>query len=141
MGLAAVPLEPVTVSARSGARSDRTGPGGSDRNYNPEQLARLPIDVSDVNTVATLQPGVLGIRGSDSTATAFSVAGQRPTANNITMDGMSFGSGSLPQDAVRSIRVITRSEEHTSELQSRSDLVCRLLLEKKKRNNTSNNKP
>src|SRR2546428_10111855 len=26
---------------------------------------------------------------------------------------------------------ITRSEEHTSELQSRSDLVCRLLLEKK----------
>src|SRR5205807_2269126 len=88
MGLAAVPLEPVTVSARSGARSDRTGPGGSDRNYNPEQLARLPIDVSDVNTVATLQPGVLGIRGSDSTATAFSVAGQRPTANNITMDGM-----------------------------------------------------
>src|SRR5437588_3509101 len=31
-----------------------------------------------------------------------------------------------------------RSEEHTSELQSHSDLVCRLLLEKKKRkrNNT-----
>src|SRR3982750_4667312 len=28
---------------------------------------------------------------------------------------------------------IARSEEHTSELQSRSDLVCRLLLEKKKR--------
>src|SRR2546421_2798531 len=28
--------------------------------------------------------------------------------------------------------VLHRSEEHTSELQSRSDLVCRLLLEKKK---------
>src|SRR5690349_24168783 len=28
--------------------------------------------------------------------------------------------------------VSTRSEEHTSELQSRRDLVCRLLLEKKK---------
>ena len=28
--------------------------------------------------------------------------------------------------------MITRSEEHTSELQSHSDLVCRLLLEKKK---------
>src|SRR5206468_5760792 len=28
---------------------------------------------------------------------------------------------------------IWRSEEHTSELQSRSDLVCRLLLEKKKK--------
>src|SRR5438132_6207781 len=28
-----------------------------------------------------------------------------------------------------------RSEEHTSELQSHSDIVCRLLLEKKKKNN------
>src|SRR5438034_2611920 len=29
---------------------------------------------------------------------------------------------------------VLRSEEHTSELQSHSDLVCRLLLEKKKKN-------
>ena len=29
---------------------------------------------------------------------------------------------------------VIRSEEHTSELQSHSDLVCRLLLEKKKQN-------
>src|SRR5690625_8051984 len=32
----------------------------------------------------------------------------------------------------RSWRVAVRSEEHTSELQSRGHLVCRLLLEKKK---------
>src|SRR5204862_1302857 len=32
-----------------------------------------------------------------------------------------------------------RSEEHTSELQSRRDLVCRLLLEKKKNNNEIRN--
>src|SRR5699024_11354342 len=39
--------------------------------------------------------------------------------------------------ASQSRREMTRSEEHTSELQSRFDLVCRLLLEKKKeRNNT-----
>src|SRR5207247_5777936 len=31
----------------------------------------------------------------------------------------------------------TRSEEHTSELQSRVDLVCRLLLEKKNSTNTA----
>src|SRR2546427_7256873 len=31
-----------------------------------------------------------------------------------------------------------RSEEHTSELQSQSNLVCRLLLEKKKKKNTQN---
>src|SRR2546427_9435247 len=30
-------------------------------------------------------------------------------------------------------RVLRRSEEHTSELQSQSNLVCRLLLEKKKK--------
>src|SRR2546430_7338058 len=30
-----------------------------------------------------------------------------------------------------------RSEEHTSELQSQSNLVCRLLLEKKKKNTTN----
>src|SRR5260221_9105419 len=33
---------------------------------------------------------------------------------------------------------VIRSEEHTSELQSHSDLVCRLLLEKKKRNKQFN---
>src|SRR5699024_11969559 len=33
-------------------------------------------------------------------------------------------------DAIRK-GILTRSEEHTSELQSRFDLVCRLLLEKK----------
>src|SRR2546428_8444181 len=38
---------------------------------------------------------------------------------------------------VNIVQVGTRSEEHTSELQSRSDLVCRLLLEKKKMTNLS----
>src|SRR2546421_2232128 len=37
-----------------------------------------------------------------------------------------------PQELAEVLRVSGRSEEHTSELQSRSDLVCRLLLEKKK---------
>src|SRR3989440_1599650 len=39
---------------------------------------------------------------------------------------------SLPQPHVMLRIGPIRSEEHTSELQSRSDLVCRLLLEKKK---------
>src|SRR2546427_4529408 len=38
----------------------------------------------------------------------------------------------LERDAVEQ-----RSEEHTSELQSQSNLVCRLLLEKKKKRNTT----
>src|SRR5690349_24195682 len=37
-------------------------------------------------------------------------------------------------DAITKLRTLVgRSEEHTSELQSRRDLVCRLLLEKKKK--------
>src|SRR5712664_4697983 len=36
-------------------------------------------------------------------------------------------------DSTHEPRPSPRSEEHTSELQSRSDLVCRLLLEKKKK--------
>src|SRR5438034_4221364 len=35
---------------------------------------------------------------------------------------------------------LARSEEHTSELQSHSDLVCRLLLEKKKKKKTRRRK-
>src|SRR5688572_32482060 len=36
--------------------------------------------------------------------------------------------------AVVNLPPVGRSEEHTSELQSQSNLVCRLLLEKKKKN-------
>src|SRR5437016_9656877 len=36
------------------------------------------------------------------------------------------------------LAVIKRSEEHTSELQSLTNLVCRLLLEKKKKKKTRN---
>src|SRR5207249_8264463 len=52
-----------------------------------------------------------------------------PWSFGSAASGTPTTSGSVP-----SIRV-TRSEEHTSELQSRFDLVCRLLLEKKKNSN------
>src|SRR5476651_2907651 len=42
----------------------------------------------------------------------------------------------LPLDARQPLHV-PRSEEHTSELQSRQYLVCRLLLEKKKKTKTN----
>src|SRR2546430_3135320 len=40
----------------------------------------------------------------------------------------------VEETRVVSSAVVPRSEEHTSELQSQSNLVCRLLLEKKKNN-------
>src|SRR2546427_1438201 len=47
----------------------------------------------------------------------------------------SSGNGRLPKSMleVHGNHTETRSEEHTSELQSQSNLVCRLLLEKKKK--------
>src|SRR3712207_7286786 len=41
-----------------------------------------------------------------------------------------------PRSLTRLRKAATRSEEHTSELQSRQYLVCRLLLEKKKKNHS-----
>src|SRR2546430_3842725 len=46
-----------------------------------------------------------------------------------------LGTESL-RDFAESRAKSTRSEEHTSELQSQSNLVCRLLLEKKKKDST-----
>src|SRR2546430_13553559 len=54
--------------------------------------------------------------------------------------------GSIPVALIYSFFVdyyvagLTRSEEHTSELQSQSNLVCRLLLEKKKKISTQHTK-
>src|SRR2546430_5942962 len=41
-------------------------------------------------------------------------------------------------DLVSKEHSVARSEEHTSELQSQSNLVCRLLLEKKKKKQSNN---
>src|SRR2546430_13345253 len=43
-----------------------------------------------------------------------------------------------PESEFLFVMTAKRSEEHTSELQSQSNLVCRLLLEKKKNNNRIN---
>src|SRR2546421_2302504 len=48
----------------------------------------------------------------------------------VRQDGAGLGAR---RHLLRVRRAARRSEEHTSELQSRSDLVCRLLLEKKKK--------
>src|SRR3989442_2509391 len=52
-------------------------------------------------------------------------------------EGLSAGCSELPNQALRPSP--SRSEEHTSELQSRPHLVCRLLLEKKKSKSVARN--
>src|SRR5437016_11578211 len=56
---------------------------------------------------------------------------QSAVATLVRIDGHQFA---IVSGALRSA-LKTRSEEHTSELQSLTNLVCRLLLEKKKKTN------
>src|SRR5207248_5947550 len=100
-----------------------TGPAGEDR-----RVHRHGPSWSDLAPRASMR--VLGIR-----------VGVRPAR-----PGPSAGKNALvrrlrPQPDSRSnwrrtVSKEARSEEHTSELQSPYDLVCRLLLEKKKNDNT-----
>src|SRR5690349_22047902 len=71
--------------------------------------------------------------GSRSNATWSAKSGVRTRENH--------GSCEIAAIWVMNSRVVSepRSEEHTSELQSRRDLVCRLLLEKKKKKRQKRN--
>src|SRR3712207_7070096 len=54
---------------------------------------------------------------------------------HLQVDPGAFGVHWNAAQAIAGVQL--RSEEHTSELQSRQYLVCRLLLEKKKKHNTT----
>jgi hypothetical protein len=109
MGRNATVLQSVQVRAapNRGGQGQRPEAGSTERGLPPGLVNRLPIEAGDLNALATLAPGVIGIAGTDSTPASFSVGGQPANQNSITLDGLSFGSGSLPQEAVRNTRVIT----------------------------------
>ncbi len=100
----------VTIRGRQDVPRDleRPTPGSTERMMTTDQAARLPIDPSDLLSLALTSPGVVSIAGSDTTPNAISIAGLGPGANNITLDGLSYGA-QVPQEAVRSTRVITSS--------------------------------
>ncbi|CAN5916571.1 TonB-dependent receptor [soil metagenome] len=99
----------VRANNNQGQQQDRPTAGSQERNLSAAQLDRLPIDKGDLASIAALAPGVIGTSATDSTAASFSVGGQPTNQNQITLDGLSFGSGSVPSEAVRSTRVITNT--------------------------------
>jgi hypothetical protein len=109
MGRIATQLATVRVRAapRRGDPSQRPEPGSTERNLNPNLVNRLPVDAGDLTALAALAPGVIAVPGTDTTKASFSVAGQPANQNNITLDGLSFGAGSVPQEAIRNTRVVT----------------------------------
>jgi len=77
---------------------------------------------------------ITGLSGSGKSSLAFDTIyaeGQRRYVESLSAYARQFLEMMQKPD-VDSIEGLSRSEEHTSELQSRSDLVCRLLLGKKK---------
>src|SRR5260221_4741412 len=74
---------------------------------------------------STLFPYTTLFRSSREPSSSSWNPSSRPTSNRARL---ATGRGGQPMR-----RCNGRSEEHTSELQSHSDLVCRLLLEKKQR--------
>src|SRR2546430_3789000 len=97
--------------------------------------ARLPLSFPFFffNDTATTEIYTLSLHD------ALPISLQRPEATQgVAIVGMNsqraaqVRGGSLE---VAALQLEVRSEEHTSELQSQSNLVCRLLLEKKKKHN------
>jgi len=105
----AITLAPVTVHPppRAVRAPDVPTPGSTERALTPELVGRLPLEDNDLNLLATLVPGVVGLAATDSTAAAFSVAGLRSDANAVTLDGLSIGTSSLPQEGLRATRIVT----------------------------------
>src|SRR5216683_5839050 len=80
----------------------------------------------------------MGIWSSSSIALFFFLMIRRPPRSTLFPYTTLFrsrarlGTWNSREEPSEPLAAQARSEEHTSELQSRSDLVCRLLLEKKK---------
>src|SRR2546427_225221 len=117
-GLCAVPAARGEVRLRHHLHRlpghEQSGPGD-------DVVVELLHDIISIAYQGTNNPGqeFADLFGSQAAATEGS--GNFPGVKNPAVDAM-------------------RSEEHTSELQSQSNLVCRLLLEKKKKN-TATEKP
>src|SRR5437660_8070613 len=67
---------------------------------------------------------------------AVAVANEPDAFGQVAVDVVVQGQPAVGPGGVAPVDHVERSEEHTSELQSRGHLVCRLLLEKKKRNDS-----
>src|SRR5699024_11366121 len=97
--------------------------GIRDRNVTGVQTCALPISPAFVWVLDLDQDGA--VRGIDLERAL--VRSVQKLAYDAVQEELDRGEGHP------TMRLLQRSEEHTSELQSRFDLVCRLLLEKKKK--------
>src|SRR5699024_12040304 len=103
----------------------------------PQAAPRPPLHVDPRPLLRSRQPRTVPLRVrlrekdrpvTNALAEALATAGDIKPGPQCSVARILEG---LPADEAASWDATLRSEEHTSELQSRFDLVCRLLLEKK----------
>src|SRR5204863_9810023 len=83
---------------------------------------------------STLFPYTTLFRSGDADAALVPLENSIGGQVGVTLDELADGEPLvITREVVLPVQFVLRSEEHTSELQSRRDLVCRLLLEKKKK--------
>src|SRR5439155_9044582 len=99
----------------------------------PSSYQRSPLSLHDALPISTSRPTAAGSkspwrRSRDGASRSWVKSRSSPVSH--------AGIGTLKprlRPSTTASEASTRSEEHTSELQSRGHLVCRLLLEKKKK--------
>ena len=106
----AVTLEAMRINGARG-RPDRNGNdldvGGRDQVLNTNNL---PLDVlGDLAAMAATLPGVTLIPDANGGPSGISVLGLSTDQNNITLNGLNFGSTDMPRDATTQTRVTTSS--------------------------------
>lgn len=111
MSASATTLAQVQVRARNSrpGSAPASAAGATEALIPPGYLARFPVTPGDLNAAATLVPGVVAVAGGDSASGGISVGGQPANQNNLTLDGSSFLFGSVPQNSVRTVRVVTNA--------------------------------
>src|SRR5207247_6940067 len=108
--------------------------------YAPPRTRHVAFDVCAVSPQPASSPTR---RSSDLDAAVIRAAVLKSTDSPLTIENIelpppatslrdAFVTGPRAEGPTTRSTVSARSEEHTSELQSRVDLVCRLLLDKKK---------
>src|SRR5690625_6750530 len=93
------------------------------------QLSRRQVVVLGGVGIAAITTGVAGLVGQQRAGTGASRTKWKEPPRMASVDGRLDVELTAGQHQAQ---LAGRSEEHTSELQSRGHLVCRLLLEKKK---------
>src|SRR5699024_11973021 len=99
------------------------------------------VHLRDLHSFPTRRSSDLTVKGAKASAVIYSLV-ETAGANGLSERGyLHIVLSNLPSMDFRQhpelLKDLMRSEEHTSELQSRFDLVCRLLLEKKKKKATA----